>query len=205
MKSQDSVQYYQHHAQRIALNAKKVKDPKELHPFLDMLDANARIIDLGCGSGLDLSFMTRAGFQGVGVEGAGALVEIARLQNPGTEILEKNLLFLTLKESEFDGVWANRSLHHFEPEAAQRVIATAFRGLKSGGVLGVVIYEGSLAYQDREGDLSGPSRLIHPFTENAISSMIEQTGFKIKKVGRQSANPDLGHPLPSLLILANKI
>jgi predicted methyltransferase len=142
---------------------------------------------------------------GLGLEGSGVRAEIARAQNPGVEILQKNFLFLSLKEGEFDGVWANRSLHHFEPEVTQRVVGALFRGLKAGGVFGLVIYEGQGGFEDREGDLAGPSRFLHPWSEKAICSMLEQTGFKIKKVGRQTANPSHGHPLPSLLIIATKV
>ncbi len=205
MKSLDSTQYYDHHARRLAELDLKNKNPAELVPFLEELHPKARVLDLGCGSGVDLHYMNKAGIEGVGIEGSKARAELARIQNPGITILEKSFFFLTLKEAEFDGVWANRSLHHFETEVTQRIVATLFRGLKSKGVLGVVVYEGTESYQDREGDLSGPSRFIHPWTEKAMCSMIEQTGFIIKKVGRQTANPSHGHPLPSLLILANKI
>lgn len=69
----------------------------------------------------------------------------------------------------------------------------------------MVVYEGTESFLDREGDLMGPSRYLHPYSEKALCSMIEQSGFKIKKVGRQPAQSDLGHPLPSLLILATKV
>lgn len=205
MKSQDSVEYYQFHAKRLGQQALKVKNPSELLPFLEMLEPGARVMDLGCGSGVDLTYIEKAGFQGIGVEAAPELAAMARIQNPGLEILEKNFLFLTLKEGELGGAWANRSLHHFEPEAVQRVIAVLFRGLKTGGGLGVVVYEGTESFQDRDGDLLGPSRFIHPYSEKAISSMIEQTGFKINRIGRLPAAPEIGNPLPRLLVLAKKI
>ncbi len=205
MKSQDSVSYYEYHARKIAENALRVKNPSELLPFLEMLEPKARVLDLGCGSGLDLFYLRKAGIEGVGLEASKTLAEISRSQNPGSEILEKNFLFLTLKEASFKGVWANHSLDHFDPEVVQRTIAVLFRGLETGGALGLVIYEGTAPFEDRDGDLTGPSRFIHPYSEKAICSMLEQTGFKIKKVGRRPANPVSGDPLPSLLILANKV
>jgi len=110
-----------------------------------------------------------------------------------------------LKESDFNGVWAKHSLDHFSPEATQRIVATLFRGMKTGGALGMVVYEGGAPFEDREGDLSGPSRYLHPWSEKGISSLIEQTGFSIKKVGRQIANPSRGNPLSGMLILARKV
>jgi SAM-dependent methyltransferase len=205
MKSPDSVAYYEHHAHRLLELSVRTRNPGELLPFAELLPRRARVLDLGCGAGEDLILFIKAGFEGVGVELGPVRARWARERAPGAEILERNLLFLTLKEGEFDGVWANRSLHHFSPEATQRIVATAFRGLKPRGILGVILYEGGEAFEDREGDLLGPSRSLHPWSEKAACSMIEQSGFRIRKVGRQPADPTRGHSLPSLLLLAEKI
>ena len=203
MKSQDSTPYYDHHAETLAYRALREKSAGDLTSYLAEIASGGRILDLGCGSGCDLGYFRKAGYSGTGVEASPKLAAIARVQNPGIEIWEKNFLLLSLKEGEWDGVWANRSLHHFAPEAVQRVIGSVRRGLTAKGILGIIVYEGEAAFQDRGQDLGGPSRWIHPFSENGISSMIEQTGFKIVKVGRQAMSGN--HPLPSLQILAKKI
>lgn len=205
MKSPDSVAYYEHHAHRLLDLSARTRNPGELLPFAEILTPGARILDLGCGAGDDLILFSKVGFQGVGVELGPVRAKWARERAPGVEVLERNLLLLSLKEGEYDAVWANRSLHHFSPEETQRIVATAFRGLKPRGVFGLILYEGSESFEDREGDLSGPSRYLHPWNEKAACSMIEQSGFRIRKVGRQPADPSRGHPLPSLLLLAEKI
>jgi SAM-dependent methyltransferase len=205
MKSPDSVTYYEHHAQRLLDLSARTRNPGELLPFAELLPRGARLLDLGCGAGDDFILFSKAGFHGVGVELGPLRAKWARERVPGLEVLEKNLLFLSVKEGEFDGAWANRSLHHFSPEETQRIVATVFRGLKTGGVFGLILYEGAGSFEDREGDLTGPSRYLHPWNEKAACSMIEQSGFRIRKVGRQPADPSRGHPLPSLLLLAGKI
>jgi SAM-dependent methyltransferase len=205
MKSKDSVPYYEHHAERLFSLSLRTRNPGELLPFAELLPERARVLDLGCGSGEDLLLFQKAGFHGVGIEAGASRARMARERVPGVQILERNFLLLSLKEGEFEGAWANRSLHHFSPEETQRVVASVFRGLTVGGVFGLVLYEGSGAFEDREGDLSGPSRFLHPWNEKAACSMIEQSGFRIRKVGRQEARPEAGHPLPSLLILATKV
>jgi SAM-dependent methyltransferase len=203
MKSQDSVSYYNHHALRLAKDALQLKNPADLLPFLELLNPKSRVLDLGCGSGMDLFYLKRAGHDLVGLDASPKLVEIARAQNPGAEIQEKNFLFLNLKEGEWDGIWANNSLHHYESDMVQRVVAVCFKGLKTTGALGLVVFEGTESFDDREGDLTGPARSIRPYTEKAICSMLEQTGFKIMKVGRKPA--ENGYALPRLLILATKV
>jgi SAM-dependent methyltransferase len=205
MKSSDPVPYYEYHARRLAEAGLKLRNQAEVLPFIEAVGPGARVLDLGCGSGHDLQLMRKVGLDASGLDASRTQLELAGVLNPGAELLQKNFLFYTPKENEWDGVWANRSLHHFAPEATQRVVASLFRGLKRGGTLGVVVYEGDGGFEDRDGDLAGPSRWMQPWREKAISSMIEQSGFVISKVGRQPANGAQGHALPSLLILARKI
>jgi SAM-dependent methyltransferase len=204
MLRNDSLAYYQHHASRLLQNELQHKDLTEIQPLLESLRPGARVLDLGCGSGLDLQSLRKSGFQGVGIEGAAARAAIAREMNPGAEILGKNFFFYSPVESEWGGVWANRSLHHDSPELVQRMVAVMFRGLRVGGRMGLVMYEGSGAFEDREGDLQGPSRMIRPWSEKPLCSMLEQTGFNILKVGRKPASPARGLLMPSLLVLSER-
>jgi SAM-dependent methyltransferase len=201
MQNHDSIRYYDHHVFRLQSLWLKEKNAADLVPFLEELKPNSRVLDLGCGNGMDLTWIKKAGHQGVGVEGSGQMVEMAKTMNPDLEILNKNLLFLSLKENEFDGVWVNETFKHFSSEIVQRMIATCFRGLKPGGVIGIVVQEGSGMFEDREGDLLGPSRSIYLYTEKALCSMLDQTGFQIIKVGRKTATDSTAR----ILVLASRI
>lgn len=197
MRSQDSTRYYDHHSERLARLA-TTPDSAGLAPFLQALAPGSRVIDLGCGAGADLQALAAGGYQAVGMEASAPLARAAAAT--GCEVLNKNVLFWTPKPDEWDGVWVNRTFQHFGPEEAQRVVASAFRGLKPGGVLGVIVPEGTAAFEDREGDLEGPSRWIHPYTEKQLCSMIEQTGFKILQVGRRQKETT-----SELLVVAKRV
>ncbi len=202
MKSTDSVLYYDYHAQKLKNQWTFEKAQADLIPFLEELKSNGRILDLGCGSGLDLKSMREAGFEPVGLDASAQMIQFSKELNPEVLLLHKNFLFLTLKEEEFDGVWASHSLSLLSSESAQRVVATCFRGIKRGGVLGIVLEEGEGFYEDRGTDLSGPSRTVYLYSEKAICSMLEQTGFQILKVGRKKSP---AFEKAELLILAKRI
>jgi SAM-dependent methyltransferase len=205
MKSSDSLSFYEARARKLAVSDLSTRDPSELIPFLERLAPGRRVLDMGCGSGLDVQFMRKSGVEAIGLEGAPGRAQVARELNPGVEVLEKNMLFYTPREGEWDGVWACRSLHHFAPEVTQRVIAALFRGLRSGAPLGIVVFEGQGWVEDRGEELHQPSRHIHLWSERALSSMVEQSGFRVSRVGRKAQRPGAGDPHPSLLILAEKI
>lgn len=204
MQIQDSIKYYDHHAARLSAIWLKEKKVGDLVPFLEELKPNSRVLDLGCGIGMDLAWIQKAGHIGVGVEGSSEMVTRAHQLYPHLEVLNKNLLFLSLKEAEFDGVWVNQTFQHFPSEQVQRMIATCFRGLKPGGVMGLVVSEGSGSFEDREGDLLGPSRSVYLYTEKALSSMVEQTGFVIKKIGRKNQDASWSYG-PQILVLAVRV
>ena len=104
---------------------------------------------------------------------------MARGSNPGAEVLHQNFLFLTLKEKDWDGVWVNRAFNMMGPEAVQRMVAICFKGLKQGGVLGVIVQGRGLGFLRIEKTIvTESSREIHLYGENQLCSMFEQTGFQ---------------------------
>ncbi len=185
IKTTDSISYFEHNVQPLHQFWLREKNPADLQPFLQELKPNSRVLDLGCGTGIDLNYISKAKHEGVGIDASSKMIQMAKELNPAAQLINKNGLFLNLKEGEFDGVWANDFFNLFEPEQTQRMVATCFKGLKPGGVLGVIVREGVGNFEDREFDLNGPSRNIHLYTEKQICSMFEQTGFHIAKLGRQ--------------------
>ena len=202
--------YYDFHAKHLHEKSLKEKTPSDLLPFLEELKQGSRVLDLGCGNGIDLTWLTKAGHACVGIDSSAEMVAIARAihSQSGAEIQQKNFLFLSFVESEFDGVWANLSFPHLAPEELQRLLAICFKAVKVGGVLGAVLYEGKGSFEDRANvpagaqSFEGPSRKIHLYAEKQLCSMFEQTGFQVKKIGRKQ---DAHDRLSKILILAERI
>ena len=174
-------------------NYQDKKSTSELEPFLALLEQGDRVLDLGCGNGIDLAWFSKSGLVGVGIDSSDEMVALARTVHAqsGIEILQKNFLFLTLSEAEFDGVWANLSFPYLAPEELQRLLAICFKGVRVGGVIGAILYEGS-----------GKIENLNLYTEKALCSMFEQTGFQVKKIGRQQKAHD---QLSKILILAERV
>ena len=167
---------------------------------MELLAPGARVLDLGCGKGIDLACLVQAGFQGVGVDSSPVMVQEARAihMRSGVEILEKNFLFLSLEDASYDGVWANLSFPYLAPEELQRLLAICFKGVKVGGILGAVLYEGAGSFEMTDGQ----TQKIYRYSEKALCSMFEQTGFQVKKIGRKQ---DVHGQLPKILMIAERI
>ena len=92
------------------------------------------ILDFGCGPGRDLLDFSRRGHHTIGLEGASALANMARIHS-GCEVWEQDFLQLDLPAGRFDGIFANASLFHVPRPDLPRVLRQLHATLKSGGVL----------------------------------------------------------------------
>jgi SAM-dependent methyltransferase len=91
------------------------------------------ILDFGCGPGRDLKALEDLGHIGVGLEGSGRFVAMAKEQ--GHTVWEQDFLKLDLPENRFDGVFANASLFHVPSQELPRVLRELRATLKPRGVL----------------------------------------------------------------------
>jgi len=92
------------------------------------------LLDFGCGPGRDLISFTRRGHHAIGLEGARAPAELARIHS-GCEVWQQDFLSLELPDAYFDGVFANASLFHVPRQELPRVLRQLHATLKPGGVL----------------------------------------------------------------------
>lgn len=210
MQPSESIRYYDYYSapERFAGAApSELESAQTLAPWVSFLTPQAKVVDLGCGWGQDARVLASRGFRVLGLDASGASIE--RAQQASNDLAEhlrfevRNVLFWSPESESWDGVWISRTLQHFSADEAQRVIAIAFRALKAGGVLGIVVPEGQGRYEEKGPDLLGPSRFIHLYSEKQMCSMLEQTGFKDLKVARRV---DLEKTKgPELMVLARRI
>jgi ubiquinone/menaquinone biosynthesis C-methylase UbiE len=98
---------------------------------LSGLPAGARVIDLGCGSGVFTNLLRRRGYQCVGVDLSPNLIAIARANFSCIEFRTGDIERLPFPDGSFDGVLMSGVLHHL-PERS-RCAAEVFRILRPGG------------------------------------------------------------------------
>lgn len=71
-----------------------------------------KILDVGCGSGLDLDFFQEKGLKVYGIDISPELVAITKEKLPKQEILEGTFNYLPWKDSTFDIIWSKYALQH---------------------------------------------------------------------------------------------
>ncbi len=73
-----------------------------------------KYIDIGCGTGNYLRALTDMGVVFTGVEPSAVMIENARLNNPGTEMVQAKAEHIPLPDNSFDGGMGTFTVHHWD-------------------------------------------------------------------------------------------
>ena len=101
------------------------------------MEAEARVLDLGCGTGLELEayFLRNPTARITGVDLAPGMLEALRLKFPGKELtlVLGSYFDVPFGENEYDAAVSVESLHHFTKEEKIPLYAKLRKALKRGG------------------------------------------------------------------------
>jgi ubiquinone/menaquinone biosynthesis C-methylase UbiE len=162
----------QYHDQRDEFDLRQ-----ELEEFADLLPRSARVLDVGCGSGVPVArFLTEHGFDVIGIDLSTKMVALARKNVPQARFVKKDMTELDFEQNSFDGLAAFYSVIHVPREKHVELFGTFHKILKPNGVMLLSIghseWEGTEKYHGEEMFWShyGPER---------SQRMIKQAGFEI--------------------------
>ncbi|MBU2548672.1 MAG: class I SAM-dependent methyltransferase [Proteobacteria bacterium] len=132
----------------------------------------ARLLEVGCGMGLDLAFFVRHGFEGYGIDLAKTHVDLAKkyflLRELKAVIEQGNAEKLDFPDESFDAVYSFGVLHH-TPNTAKGINEIG-RVLKPGGRAAVMLYHrhslNNLVHVVLRLPYDNPKKL-RPFAEDA--------------------------------------
>ena len=160
-----TLEYYEKNAEAFTAGTIKADMEDTRRRFTRNLPQEARILDLGCGSGRDTKAFLEEGFAVDAVDGSPALC-LKASELTGIEV--RPMLFHELDAEElYDGIWACASILHLPKPELLDVFQKTAAALKEDGIL-----YASFKYGDGEGFRNG--RYFTDFTEGSLESFLEQ-------------------------------
>jgi SAM-dependent methyltransferase len=153
---------------------------RHLSAFLRRLRPGSRILELGCGGGIDAAAMLAQGFSVDATEASPTIATVAeeRLNRP-----VRIMRFDELEEDEvYDAVWANACLIHVPRQALPDILLRVFQALKPLGLHFASYKSGGQEGRDSAGRYYNyPSRdqLTHAYGQSApwkIIDLVEYSG-----------------------------
>ena len=109
--------------------------------FVQKLATGARVLDVGCGSGVKSKYLATHGLKVLGIDISDGLLDIARREVPEAEFRELSMMDLSSLEETFDGVFAQASLLHIPKKNAGAVVKQMAGRLAPGGLLYIAVKE----------------------------------------------------------------
>jgi SAM-dependent methyltransferase len=172
---QDStLAYYESHAVEYAARTLDADLSELYRPFLALVPAGGRILDLGCGAGRDLRAFAQRGFAPCGIDASPSLAGIAhRVSGAPTSVLRAEEISF---DSEFDGVWACASLLHVRRRSIPDVLRRIHDALRAGGAFYASVQTG------RGETRSADGRVFTLHEESEFGGELEASGFKVAKI-----------------------
>jgi SAM-dependent methyltransferase len=179
---EQTVNYYQANAASVALRYESVESPVA-HLFPLAFSNNARVLDIGCGSGRDLAALTAQGYDAYGLEPSAGLRQAAVASHPevSNRIADAALPHLGMPfGGAFDCVLCSAVLMHV-PNTELFDAALSIRALinQHGRLLiSLPLSRGDTLQENR--DVNG--RLFSPYAPEEITLLFERLGFQL--IGR---------------------
>lgn len=151
-----------------------------LDEFLELLPKNGKILDVGCGVGVDSAYAQINGFKVVGVDMSEKMLEIAGSNNSNVDFRLEDIRSVEFGEGEFDGIIASCSLIHVPKEEVPKTLKRLSSFLKSGGM----IYVGLQAGESKEIFIDEPFKpdeklFLNIFSFDEIKKLLIDEGFEI--------------------------
>ena len=142
--TQRTVQAYETHQDRYLKewNRRTYKVPPHLKAWVAHLPKTGVLLDLGCGPGQDMRFLSRQGFLVYGVDLTWPFLQAARKRAPRLPFVQTDMRVLPFLPHVFDGVWAAASLIHLPKAQTRGLLKNLFRITKPNGWLAITVMYG---------------------------------------------------------------
>jgi SAM-dependent methyltransferase len=148
-------------------------DPSSfLEPLARRLPPEAFILDVGCGSGRDLLWMKKRGFEVIGFERSPGLAELAR-ENAGCEVIEADFEIYDFSAIMVDAVMIVGALVHIQHDRFKEVFENITSALSENGSVLLTLKEGEGSRKDSD------NRIFYLWQDDKARELIESLGFKV--------------------------
>jgi SAM-dependent methyltransferase len=134
-----------------------------------------RVLDVGCGAGATLRWLSDRGHDAVGIDSSSASLAHASRLVPAATLQRGDAARLPFEDASFDGVLLLDVLEHVDDAAA---LAEAHRVLRPGGWLLVSVPAHAWLWSVRDRDAGHRRR----YSRRAVLRVVEEGGFDVERV-----------------------
>jgi len=161
-------------------------DPSDFLALLaERLTAGAIVLDVGCGSGRDLLWMKKKGFDVIGFDRSSSLVKLAR-ENAGCEVIEGDFETYDFSTISADAIMLIGALVHIPYERFSKLFKDIIFSLSDFGKILITLKEGKAARTDKDG------RTFYLWEDEKVRAIFDSLGFRVCDFSRSASKTGSG-------------
>ena len=131
-----TLSYYEHNAKDLSKRYESANVDNIHTLLLKVFDTKSYLLEIGCGSGRDASFMYQNGYDILAIDGSEKMIAEAKRCHP--ELIDRLEVIqipdeLNVVPSSFDGVYSIATLMHLKKESIDQIFKKIATILKSNG------------------------------------------------------------------------
>jgi len=153
-----------------------------LASFTEYLKPGAQVLDIGCGSGRDILWLSRKGFQAAGFEASAGLAALAR-QNTNCTVIEGDFEFYDFSVLQFDAILMSGALVHLPRKRVAPAMKNILQALKNApdATAYLSVKEGKGSFSDSH------RRTFYLWQDPDIREVCRRNGLRVVDFSRSSS------------------
>jgi ubiquinone/menaquinone biosynthesis C-methylase UbiE len=168
--------------------------------FTAHLEAEARVLDVGCGPARDTAWLAEQGFTAIGVDLSQGMLREGQARGIKVPLIRADMAYVPFSTDSFQGLWVCASLLHIPKRQIEQVLQELARVVCPGGHVYVAVKRGEGEAWVRDED--GNRRFFAYYRPQEIQSLIEQAGLRILAAWQNADSAGRRNPWISVLAQA---
>jgi cyclopropane fatty-acyl-phospholipid synthase-like methyltransferase len=149
-----------------------------LAEFIRLTPTGARVLDLGCGSGIPSTRQLSRTFEVTGIDGSSAQIELARRNVPEATFIHGDFTEAEFPHGSFGGIVALYAISHVPREQHADLFVNIRSWLAPGGLFVATL--GATDSPDWTGDWLGVPMFFSSHDAGTYAVLLQEAGFHIR-------------------------
>jgi len=174
----------------------------ERQQFIQRLSAGSKILDCGCGPGMDTEKFSQLGYNVTAIDLSERFVSLTKERVQTATVKKMDMRHLEFPQASFDGLWASFSLLHIRASDIEQTLSGFRIVLRPHGLLFAAVHRGPKTEWVKT-TISGMERdtYVQEWVQTEIEDVFRSSGFTIL-VSRPFVRSGGRYPLLSILARA---
>jgi ubiquinone/menaquinone biosynthesis C-methylase UbiE len=173
--------------------------------FLNLVPENGKILDIGCGPGIDADYMASSGFRVTALDYSREMINLAAKRNPNVIAIVGDMRKVEFASKSFDGIFASYSLIHIPRKDVLTTLQKFYNFLKPNGTFYCSLQEGVSQEIVVNTPLKENERIfLNIISASETKELIREAGFSIVQEFKRNPKPEKELNFRKYAVLARK-